>query len=181
MIGKCKGTGEMAICRHFSVAPLSQDRRFHATASVAVGSTTGYKHPLILRLELGVSRKKSGAKQTLPLEPIQRVTRAQVRFPSPPDSRMSRCESVTFRGPYRVICEETGGSGVPPPSGSGGRAEAIRREADIGPRTDSESHTRCSRTGNRLQPVFCRVFTGYGLYRATLARLMARFLRSRAS
>ncbi len=61
MIGKCKGTGEMAIFRHFSVAPLSQGRRFHATASVAVGSTTDYKHPLILRPELGVERKKSGA------------------------------------------------------------------------------------------------------------------------
>ncbi len=41
-------------------------------------------------------------KQTSALEPTQRVTRAQVRFPSPRDSRMSsegRTESFGTRGP----------------------------------------------------------------------------------
>ena len=38
------------------------------TMKVCLGSTTDYKHPLILRPLLGVKRTKSGAKQTLPLE-----------------------------------------------------------------------------------------------------------------
>ena len=35
---------------------------------VRLGSTTDYKHPLIVRPHLGVERKKSGARRTLLLE-----------------------------------------------------------------------------------------------------------------